>query len=635
MRKKKIVYDAEFNTVNAEKSAENLTESFKKSGDEAKKSTDKAQEGLENNEEAIGSVTGAADKMTGGLIAGFRGAVSGIKTGVTAFKTLKGAIIATGIGALLVAFGSLVSFFTKTQRGAELLEQASAALGASFDVLVDRVSSFGETIVSAFQDPQQAIQDFGNLLKDFVMNRVNDVINGFTGLGKTVKLIFEGEFAEAFEAGKEAAADLVTGFVPIAGVVKDNADEIKGLVDEIKEESSASLNLQKRLQSLERQEIDYIKTKAEKRRAIEAARLAAEDENKTDEERAASLQRAIDLQSEITDQEIQFAKERADIITQQVALGESLNEDLQRQAQAEAEVINLESQRDRQLRSLQTRLNAFTNNTKEDTKATEDNAEAKKLAAEQKKMLADIRIQNIRDENERELAELDLKFERMREKAKGNNELLTEIDTQYDMQVEALENAQEKRRDDIRQKEIDDAKKQADELEAIEEAKGQAKIQVAQMVLGATSSFLKEGSDIAKGVAVAQTTIETFKSAQAAYASVVGVPVVGPVLAPIAAASAVAAGIANVRSILSTNPMGGTGTPSAPNVSGAGGSVGNAGASAPSITPGQQFGASDVDPSEALRRGDNAQQPLRAYVLEGNVTSAQEAQGKIQEQAVL
>ena len=635
MRKKKIVYDAEFNTVNAEKSAENLTESFKKSGDEAKKSTDKAQEGLENNEEAIGSVTGAADKMTGGLIAGFRGAVSGIKTGVTAFKTLKGAIIATGIGALLVAFGSLVSFFTKTQRGAELLEQASAALGASFDVLVDRVSSFGETIVNAFQNPQQAVQDFGNLLKDFVMNRVNDVINGFTGLGKTVKLIFEGEFAEAFEAGKQAAADLVTGFVPIAGVVKDNADEIKGLVDEIKEESSASLNLQKRLQSLERQEIDYIKTKAEKRRAIEAARLAAEDENKTDEERAASLQRAIDLQSEITDQEIQFAKERADIITQQVALGESLNEDLQRQAQAEAEVINLESQRDRQLRSLQTRLNAFTNNTKEDTKATEDNAEAKKLAAEQEKMLADIRIQNIRDENERELAELDLKFERMREKAKGNNELLTEIDTQYDMQVEALENAQEKRRDDIRQKEIDDAKKQADELEAIEEAKGQAKIQVAQMVLGATSSFLKEGSDIAKGVAVAQTTIETFKSAQAAYASVVGVPVVGPVLAPIAAASAVAAGIANVRSILSTNPMGGTGTPSAPNVSGAGGSVGNAGASAPSITPGQQFGASDVDPSEALRRGDNAQQPLRAYVLEGNVTSAQEAQGKIQEQAVL
>ena len=35
------------------------------------------------------------------------------------FATIKAGMISTGIGALLVAFGSLVAFFTKTEKGGE------------------------------------------------------------------------------------------------------------------------------------------------------------------------------------------------------------------------------------------------------------------------------------------------------------------------------------------------------------------------------------------------------------------------------------------------------------------------------------------------------------------------------------
>lgn len=71
-------------------------------------------------------------------------------------------------------------------------------------------------------------------------------------------------------------------------------------------------------------------------------------------------------------------------------------------------------------------------------------------------------------------------------------------------------------------------------------------------LLSGVAANLEEGSKFAKGVAAAQAAYSTYESAVAAYKSVVGIPVVGPVMAPIAAAGAVAFGLANVRKILSS-----------------------------------------------------------------------------------
>ena len=42
------------------------------------------------------------------------------------FGTIKAGLMSTGIGALLIAFGALASYFTNTKRGAEKLERAMA-----------------------------------------------------------------------------------------------------------------------------------------------------------------------------------------------------------------------------------------------------------------------------------------------------------------------------------------------------------------------------------------------------------------------------------------------------------------------------------------------------------------------------
>lgn len=62
-----------------------------------------------------------------------------------------------------------------------------------------------------------------------------------------------------------------------------------------------------------------------------------------------------------------------------------------------------------------------------------------------------------------------------------------------------------------------------------------------------------------KAFAIAETTIQTYKAAQGAYAALAPIPVVGPALAVAAAAAAIVAGLARVKQIASMEP-GGTAT---------------------------------------------------------------------------
>lgn len=65
-------------------------------------------------------------------------------------KILKIALISTGIGAIIVALGSLIAYFTKTQKGIEAVSRVTAALGAAFNVIIDRIAKFGGAIIKLF-----------------------------------------------------------------------------------------------------------------------------------------------------------------------------------------------------------------------------------------------------------------------------------------------------------------------------------------------------------------------------------------------------------------------------------------------------------------------------------------------------
>ena len=86
--------------------------------DQAKTQVDGLTDSMEEVGTASGAIEGQLDKLTGGAVSGFRKAAQGTKAFITGLKLTRAAIIATGVGALVVAVTSLVAAFTKTERGA-------------------------------------------------------------------------------------------------------------------------------------------------------------------------------------------------------------------------------------------------------------------------------------------------------------------------------------------------------------------------------------------------------------------------------------------------------------------------------------------------------------------------------------
>lgn len=135
-------------------------------------------------------------------------------------------------------------------------------------------------------------------------------------------------------------------------------------------------------------------------------------------------------------------------------------------------------------------------------------------------------------------------------------------------------------------------------------------LQATSATLGQVADLFGRESAAGKAAAIAQATIDTYLSAQKAYTSTIGVPFVGPVLAPINAGLAIAAGIKNIKAITAVKVPNDTG--------GGGGNLSN------SFTSGAQAPSFNVVGNSGMNQLAQIQQtPMQAYVVSGEVTSAQ------------
>lgn len=554
--------------------------------DKAAKNVDNLTDSVEGTSKAANEASGAfdglaagIDKMTGGLVSGFKKAVGGIRNGIKAMQSLKVAVAATGIGALLIAITALTSYFTKTQRGADKLSQVFKGIGATIDVLVDRMSTFGEGLFA----------------------------------------IIRGDFSEGL--------DILKG-------------SFSGVGEEIRNEAKAAIDLEKAQQALEDRQIALIETNAKRRASIENLRLVAEDENKTNEERATALRQAADLQNKIADDEIAIAKERARIIKERVALGESTRDDLREQAEAEAEVIRLEGERDRRLRSLQTRLNAFTEGTGENTDATEENAAAQAklneqiakrdelLAQEEAKFQEDLAAQYdaiLQAQESAQTQELNAVQDKY-------NTLLANAE-QYGFDEAELMRLKNEEINKINKKYDDEDSARKKQKAADDQAVQLANLQVVAGALNGLGQLAGENAAAGKAISAAEAIINTYTGATKALAQ-------GGIFGAVAAAGVVASGIASVRSIYATDVP--DTKPSSINVGGrtigGGGGGSRAAAPTPNIPRPQLLNASIGFDTTGANLGNQIAQSLqgtsmRAYVVNQDIQSAQKLDRKIEETA--
>jgi len=145
------------------------------------------------------------------------------------------------------------------------------------------------------------------------------------------------------------------------------------------------------------------------------------------------------------------------------------------------------------------------------------------------------------------------------------------------------------------------------------------KVATAQNALANVANNLGKETAAGKAAAVASTLISTYQGAQDSYKSLAGIPVVGPALGIAAAAAAVAGGLQTVKSIQSTK------TPQTAGIASGGANISSPSRPAPpSVPPAFNIvGASDTNQlAEAI--GGQAQQPVKAFVVSNDVTTAQE-----------
>ena len=320
----------------------------------AAKAADKLDDALEETADAADDVgeastqmSGGLDRMSGGLVTMFKGAVKGAKTFVLGLKTMRGAVIATGIGALVLVIGSLVAYFTSTKKGAEMLEVATAALGIVMGKLTDTLSSLGGIMVSIFTDPVQSIKDFGKFLKEFVMDRVTNLMDGLGFLGSAVSKLFKRDFAGAMADAKQGVINLAMANPLIAAqvlIVGELVDATKNLVGETLKAVEAQNELTKSSQKLRQAERDLIVDEAEKLAIIAKQEVISKDITKSYAERLEANKLAQEAEASVHAQRVANAKETLRIHQEEMGLTESLEADYQREAELIAAVTNLDTQ---------------------------------------------------------------------------------------------------------------------------------------------------------------------------------------------------------------------------------------------------------------------------------------------------
>ena len=145
-----------------------------------------------------------------------------------------------------------------------------------------------------------------------------------------------------------------------------------------------------------------------------------------------------------------------------------------------------------------------------------------------------------------------------------------------------------------------------------------ASLDTAASVFGSLSDLMEEGSAEQKVLSIMETTISTLTGAIDAYKSMAGIPYVGPALGAAAAAAVTATGIATIAKIKSTTKeSAGSASVSAPQ------------ASVPTMTSVNPLlnEQDDLNRLEAYGQNTQAQQNIRCYVVEQDIS---EAQNKVQ-----
>lgn len=390
----------------------------------------------------------SAQTATAGMTTAQKAAATATNLTSAAMKLLKVALISTGIGAIVVALGSLVAWFSKTQKGVEMANKVMGALGATVDVLIDRFSKLGSALVN----------------------------------------LFSGNF-------RQAANDVKSAF--------------NGIADEIADETVQAWKLADALNEIDKKEVMLSMSRAANRAEIENLKKAADDQTLSTEERIKAAERAAAMEKEDLKIQTELAEARlantlgftemnnqvrslinqiksgdvtADEVISQLGLSESTIDDLKEfRDQFNGLQELMESSYTRQTEQQNT-LNSIRKEASDAAKAASEKA----LAIKQKE-LTEVRkaedelLKLVKDGREKQTQEISLQYDRQIE------DLRIRLKTETDLTVNA--------RKAINQQIVSLEEQKKAELQKLSDEQLRLEIEQRQKVIATMLESVKEGSE--------------------------------------------------------------------------------------------------------------------------------------------
>lgn len=526
--------------------------------------------------------------------------IQGLMEAKDSFVQLKAVIGQTALGQKALAIGTNLASVAMKAFNVVLKANPIGIVITAITALVGAIAFFtretgnakeaAEEYTRALENQRRAIDDNFNALE----KRQKERIDLMKAQGATEQQIFEQELKNTLklaEAKAQAHVKEKYSYQNLRRLYKQlmdqgNEEEAAGVREQLKTSRERYLELQK-------QSKDYYHQISQDNKIHNAENI---QKNKENAEKV--RQNAIEVQKQQREDAREAAKKRAEDRKEAAD-----KEKAEKEKAAEEEKARLKAIYEAEVKANEERL-----------KHQED--------------VYNLEISLIKDAREREIQELVNSYDAKFEIANGNAELEKQLTEQLNSDIAEINkkyaDEAQKQKDEQDAKDVERLKAKREREQAINDFIFNSAKETLDLVSGLTELFGKKGEkeakkafEIQKAVSIAQATIDTYKSANAIFAAAAANPatVLFPAQPFIAAGLAVAAGLVNVAKIASQKFEGGGSVSASSTPSG-----GGAGATSSVISPNFNIvgNAQATNPLAGL-----GNQPIQAYVVSGEVTTAQ------------
>ena len=598
---RQIIIDVDSNK--AEKNLDGVIKQFDTLGKEAVGSIKNIEKGVDNTE-----------KATKSLAQGFKGVGVAIK--------------AMGIGLVLEAFNILKDLFQSNQVIADKFGAAFKSLSIAFNDFFNYINKNADGVVkffkNIFENPVESLKNFGNLIKENIIERFNSALEVAGFMADALKKLFTGDFKGALESVKEAGKEMVDVFTG----VDDTTGKVGKLVDKVVDYAKETWNAAEALQAQENAaklaEAQQARLVEQYDRQAEKLRQLRDDDSKSIAER----QKANDDLSKVLDEQEKAMIRQANLQIQAAQNNLKLNNTIENRvaltqalANKDGVLAQIEGFRSEQIANRIALEKESIELLKSKSETETQLAINQKLfeAERVKDEVAKLEAQKEAMENERTL-----ELERLQNNInlyKEGTQARIDAENEYALRKQEIDNNILLKEDEIANQKLEIEKRVAEGRKAIQEAS----FAVAEQGISVLKGVFEKNKAIQKGLILAESAMGIAKivtSTQAANAADrAAAALMGPagsaylatklVLNKVGAAVGIAANIAATSKALSA-------------LGGGGASGGASGANSPTgAPPAPTFNVVGNSGVNQIAQTLGQQQPIQAYVVANQVTTQQ------------